>query len=112
VLAVLRRGIPVSAQDVHAALRGTPAQLGLSTAYRELRTLALEGVVDVARVADETMYTIGGTQVTDLLVCSLCARTSRSPRDPRLTELLTTQGVLDVDHRSVVIQGRCLDCTV
>jgi Fur family transcriptional regulator, ferric uptake regulator len=47
----------LSAQDIHALLRGRGAKVGLATVYRNLQSMARRGELDVVRRGDgESLY--------------------------------------------------------
>jgi Fur family ferric uptake transcriptional regulator len=111
--ALARRDGFTSAQDLHAALRGSGAAVGLTTVYRHLQALADAGAVDVLRSPDgESVYRICGTGHHHHLVCRVCGRTVEieGGEVERWTrQVAEAEGFVDVDH-TVEIIGTCTGC--
>ena len=65
-----------SAQDIHELLRRNGENVGLSTVYRTLQTLADGGEVDMLRTQDgEALYRLCSATHHHHLVCRSCGRT-------------------------------------
>lgn len=67
----------VSAQELHAALRGGGSPIGLATVYRALADLAVDGDADHLQSADgESLYRACSTAAHHHhLICRSCGRT-------------------------------------
>ena len=114
VLAALERTDEfVSAQDLHAALRGDGHRIGLATVYRSLQTLTEDGQVDVRRGPEgEALYRRCSTGHHHHLVCRECGRTVEVTS--RMVERWATgvagdHGFVDAVH-TVEIIGTCGGC--
>ena len=71
---------PVSAADVHGALRATGAGIGLTTVYRILHVLADNGLVHVLP-GDEQRYRMCGKVPHTHLVCTSCGLVTEEPTE-------------------------------
>lgn len=105
-----------SAQELHAALRGTDGPVGLTTVYRTLQSLAEAGEVDVLRSqAGETVYRrCDSSTHHHHLVCRDCGRTVEisEPAVESWAERVARQhGFHDISH-TLEVFGVCGDCHV
>jgi Fur family ferric uptake transcriptional regulator len=104
-----------SAQDIHAALKASGRDVGLTTVYRHLQTLADGGLVDALQVErGETAYR--RCETTDHhhhIVCRQCGTTAEveSPEVERWADRVAgAAGYSDVSH-TVEVFGLCATCT-
>jgi Fur family ferric uptake transcriptional regulator len=103
-----------SAQELHAELRARGENIGLTTVYNQLRTLAETGDIDALRAGDgETLYRRCDTEAHHHhLVCRRCGRTIEV-EGPQVEQwaarLAAKYGYVDVTH-TVEILGTCADC--
>ncbi|SDS71052.1 zinc uptake regulator, Fur family [Actinopolymorpha singaporensis] len=103
-----------SAQDIHALLRDRGENVGLTTVYRTLGSLADAGQVDAIRTDDgETVYRRCATaRHHHHLVCRDCGRTVEveGPAVERWAESVAAEaGFVDVTH-TVEVFGTCAAC--
>lgn len=102
-----------SAQDIHAALRGTGEKVGLATVYRALQSLVDSGAADVLRTpAGEAVYRACGTGHHHHLVCRLCGKTVevQGPAVERWAEKTAQEhGFTDLSH-TLELFGTCTAC--
>lgn len=102
-----------SAQDLHSLLRRRGENIGLTTVYRTLQSLADAGEVDVLRHADgEAVYRRCSTGHHHHLVCRRCGRTVEveGPAVERWADTVAAQhGFREVEH-TVEVFGTCADC--
>jgi Fur family ferric uptake transcriptional regulator len=102
-----------SAQDIHDLLRRTGGNVGLSTVYRTLQSLADGGEVDVLRSEDgEALYRRCSTSHHHHLVCRSCGRTVEveGPAVERWADKVAGEhGYTAVSH-TLEIFGTCPDC--
>jgi Fur family ferric uptake transcriptional regulator len=102
-----------SAQDIHDLLRRTGDNVGLSTVYRTLQSLADGGKVDVLRSEDgEALYRRCSTSHHHHLVCRSCGRTVEveGPAVERWADKVAGEhGYIAVSH-TLEIFGTCPDC--
>ncbi|QZY30117.1 Fur family transcriptional regulator [Nocardioides coralli] len=102
-----------SAQEIHAALRGRGASVGLATVYRALQTLADAGRADVLRTdTGESLYRECGEAHHHHLVCRSCGRAVeiRGPAVERWADQMAAEhGYTEVSH-TVELFGTCTDC--
>jgi Fur family ferric uptake transcriptional regulator len=102
-----------SAQDIHDLLRRTGDNVGLSTVYRTLQSLADGGEVDVLRSEDgEALYRRCSTSHHHHLVCRSCGRTVEveGPAVERWADKVAGEhGYTAVSH-TLEIFGTCPDC--
>jgi Fur family ferric uptake transcriptional regulator len=105
-----------SAQDVYAVLRAQGENVGLSTVYRHLQTLAEDGLVDVIHTPEgETTYRYCGQALErhhHHLVCRDCGRAEEI--EGRAIEkwaesVAVKHGYTAVDH-TVELFGTCSAC--
>ena len=103
-----------SAQEIHARLRDEGSTIGLTTVYRTLQSLALDGQVDVLRPDDgEARYRRCTTAHHHHLVCRECGRTLEvdSPAVEQWADEVAGQhGFTDITH-TLEIYGTCGDCS-
>ena len=104
-----------SAQDIHDLLKQRGENVGLTTVYRTLQSLAEAGEVDVLRTGDgESIYRRCSGGHHHHLVCRACGRTVEveGPAVERWADKVAAEhGFTDVSH-TVEIFGRCADCRV
>jgi Fur family transcriptional regulator, ferric uptake regulator len=102
-----------SAQDIHDLLRRGGENVGLSTVYRTLQTLADGGELDVLRTEDgESVYRRCSPTHHHHLVCRSCGRTVEveGPAVERWTTAIAGEhGFTDVSH-TLEIFGTCSSC--
>lgn len=102
-----------SAQDIHDLLRQNGENVGLSTVYRTLQTLADGGEVDMLRTEDgEAIYRRCSTTHHHHLVCRSCGRTVEveGPTVERWSDSVASEhGFSDVSH-TLEIFGTCPAC--
>ncbi|MDQ3906574.1 MAG: transcriptional repressor [Actinomycetota bacterium] len=102
-----------SAQEIHEKLRRRGEEIGLTTVYRTLQTLAEAGEVDVLRTANgEAVYRRCSSHHHHHLVCRDCGRTVEveGPAVERWAEQIAqSHGFTDITH-TVEIAGRCATC--
>ncbi|MGH3672537.1 MAG: Fur family transcriptional regulator [Pseudonocardiaceae bacterium] len=103
-----------SAQEIHEKLRHRGEEIGLTTVYRTLQTLAEAGEIDVLRTASgEAVYRRCSAHHHHHLVCRHCGHTVEveGPTVEAWAEKIARDhGFTDVDH-TVEISGRCSDCS-
>jgi Fur family ferric uptake transcriptional regulator len=102
-----------SAQDIHDLLRRAGENVGLSTVYRTLQTLADGGEVDVLRTEDgEALYRRCSERHHHHLVCRACGRTVEvaGPTVESWADSVAAEhGFADVSH-TLEIFGTCPSC--
>lgn len=102
-----------SAQEIHDLLRRNDENVGLSTVYRTLQTLAESGEVDVLRTEEgEALYRRCSTTHHHHLVCRSCGRTVEvaGPTVERWSSAVAEEhGFSDVSH-TLEIFGTCPAC--
>jgi Fur family ferric uptake transcriptional regulator len=102
-----------SAQDIHDLLRRAGQNVGLSTVYRTLQTLADGGEVDVLRTEDgEALYRRCSERHHHHLVCRACGRTVEvaGPTVESWADSVAAEhGFADVSH-TLEIFGTCPSC--
>ncbi len=103
-----------SAQDLHAELAARGENIGLTTVYNQLRTLAENGELDAFRADDgETRYRRCATdEHHHHLVCRSCGRAVEveGPEVERwATRMANKHGFVDIAH-TVEVVGTCSDC--
>jgi Fur family ferric uptake transcriptional regulator len=103
-----------SAQDIHDLLRRAGQNVGLSTVYRTLQTLADGGEVDVLRTEDgEALYRRCSERHHHHLVCRACGRTVEvaGPTVESWADSVAAEhGFSDVSH-TLEIFGTCPSCS-
>ncbi|HEX5016836.1 MAG TPA: transcriptional repressor [Actinomycetes bacterium] len=102
-----------SAQEIHARLRDAGSNVGLTTVYRTLQSMAQAGEVDVLRPEDgEARYRSCTSAHHHHLMCRACGRTLEvdSPTVERWAERVATDhGFTEISH-TLEIFGLCSDC--
>ncbi|ROR91455.1 Fur family transcriptional regulator [Nocardioides aurantiacus] len=102
-----------TAQEIHAQLDAAGAQVGLSTVYRTLQSLADAGEVDSLRTeAGESSYRRCSDSHHHHLVCRSCgtAVEIEGPAVERWTRAVAEESRFrDVSH-TLEIFGTCADC--
>ena len=102
-----------SAQEIHDLLKRRGENVGLSTVYRTLQTLADSAEVDVLRAEDgETRYRRCSASHHHHLVCRTCGRTVEveGPTvEQWATSVAAQHGFADVSH-TLEIFGLCRSC--
>ncbi|MGH3693610.1 MAG: Fur family transcriptional regulator [Pseudonocardiaceae bacterium] len=102
-----------SAQEIHEKLRHHGEEIGLTTVYRTLQTLAEAGEIDVLRTASgEAVYRRCSAHHHHHLVCRHCGRTIEveGPAVERWAEQTAhAHNFTDIDH-TIEISGTCPDC--
>lgn len=103
-----------SAQELHSELRARGENVGLTTVYNQLRSLADTGEVDVLRSDDgESLYRRCATDDHHHhLVCRRCGRTVEleGPEVERwAAKVAERHGFVQVSH-TVEVFGTCADC--
>lgn len=103
-----------SAQDLHAELQDRGQNIGLTTVYNQLRSLAENGELDALRGDDgETRYRRCNTgEHHHHLVCRRCARAVEveGPEVERwAAQTANRHGFVDVTH-TVEVLGTCAEC--
>jgi Fur family transcriptional regulator, ferric uptake regulator len=103
-----------SAQEIHDLLRKGGENVGLSTVYRTLQTMADADEVDVLRAEDgEARYRRCSDTHHHHLVCRRCGRTVEveGPAVERwATKVAEEHGFAEISH-TLEIFGRCPSCT-
>ncbi len=105
----------VSAQDVHARLRGAGQSVGLATVYRTLAAMAADGELDLLRTEDgEAAYRrCTNDHHHHHVVCRSCGYTvevNGPAVEAWAAELGARHGFSQVRH-TVEISGTCQACT-
>ncbi len=102
-----------SAQQIHAQLESRGQNVGLSTVYRTLQSMADAGEVDALRADDgETLYRNCSRGHHHHLVCRSCARTVEveGPVVEQWADKIAEEnGFADVSH-TLEIFGTCAAC--
>ena len=102
-----------SAQELHDLLKQRGENVGLTTVYRTLQTLAEQGEVDVLRTGDgESVYRRCSSGHHHHLVCRRCGRAVEveGPAVERWADKVAAEhGYSDVSH-TVEIFGLCPAC--
>ncbi len=102
-----------TAQQIHADLRQSGADVGLTTVYRCLAAMAQAGEVDVLLAEDgEARYRSCSTGHHHHLVCRSCGFTvevTAGPVEKWARETADEYGFTDVSH-TVEILGLCRTC--
>jgi Fur family transcriptional regulator, ferric uptake regulator len=102
-----------SAQELHDLLRQRGENVGLTTVYRTLQSLAESGEVDVLRSDEgESIYRRCSRGHHHHLVCRVCGRAVEveGPAVEQWAERVAAEhGFTDVSH-TMEIFGRCSDC--
>ena len=102
-----------SAQDIHGLLKRRGENVGLTTVYRTLQSLADSGEVDVLRTGDgEALYRRCSDGHHHHLVCRDCGRTVEvaGPAVERWADRVAAEhGYADLSH-TLEIFGTCPRC--
>ena len=103
----------VSAQALHASMRGTGSEVGLATVYRAMADLAIEGEADALQQDGESLYRActPGTHHHHL-ICRNCGKTVEIRADAVevwAREVAAQHGFRDPQH-VVDVFGLCADC--
>lgn len=104
----------VSAQALHASMRGTGSEVGLATVYRALADLAHEGEADSLQQEGESLYracTPGSHH--HHLICRNCGRTveiSADPVEAWARQVASEYGFTAPEH-VVDVFGLCPECS-
>jgi Fur family ferric uptake transcriptional regulator len=104
----------VSAQDLHAALRGSGSTVGLATVYRALQDMAAAGDLDMVRnETGEVLYRQCEQPAHHHhLVCRSCGLTQEvaAPGVEKWARAVAQEyGYVDLDHQ-VELFGLCATC--
>lgn len=103
-----------SAQEIHDLLKARGEQVGLTTVYRSLQSLAATGDIDFLVTDDgETVYRRCGTQHHHHLVCRDCGTTVEvsGPAVEQWADAVAAEhGFSDVSH-TLEMFGRCARCS-
>jgi len=103
----------VSAQTLHAALRGTGSEVGLATVYRALADLADEGTADALQQDGESLYRACTPSHHHHLICRGCGTTVEIAADPVerwAHEVAAAHGFTQPQH-VVDVFGLCPACS-
>ncbi|WP_460390779.1 Fur family transcriptional regulator [Actinophytocola sediminis] len=102
-----------SAQELHEKLRAGGADIGLTTVYRTLQSLADAGEIDMLRIdSGEAVYRRCSERHHHHLVCHACGHTVEvaGPAVERWTRQVAEEhGFTDVSH-TVEVFGTCASC--
>ncbi len=102
-----------SAQELHDELRRRGENIGLTTVYRTLQTMATSGVVDTLRTdTGESVYRRCSEHHHHHLVCRTCGATVEvegAAAEKWAAEVAKEHGFSDVSH-TIEIFGVCGDC--
>jgi Fur family ferric uptake transcriptional regulator len=113
VMHALQGGRALSAHEVHARAQGECAELGLSTVYRTLVSLADAGLIDtIGQHEGEATYRLCSGHHHHHLVCRECrtvielSRCDLSPIEAEIAE----DHDFEVDGHSLTFHGMCSTC--
>ena len=102
-----------SAQELHDELRRRGENIGLTTVYRTLQTMATSGAVDTLRTdTGESVYRRCSEHHHHHLVCRTCGATVEvegAAAEKWAAEVAKEHGFSDVSH-TIEIFGVCGDC--
>lgn len=102
-----------TAQQIHAQLRASGSNVGLTTVYRSLAMMAESGEVDVLLTEDgEALYRSCSSEHHHHLVCRRCGHTveiKAAPVERWATRTAERFGFTEVTH-TVEILGLCDTC--
>jgi Fur family ferric uptake transcriptional regulator len=104
----------VSAQNLHAAMKGSGSEVGLATVYRALADLAVEGDADSLQSDGESLYracTPGSHH--HHLICRRCGTAVEITADPVETwarDVAAEHGFTQPQH-VVDVFGYCAECS-
>ncbi|QUR68202.1 Fur family transcriptional regulator [Mycobacterium spongiae] len=103
-----------SAQDLHDELRRRGENIGLTTVYRTLQSMAAAGIVDTLRTdTGEAVYRRCSEQHHHHLVCRSCGSTIEVAAldvETWAAEVAAKHGFSDVSH-TIEIFGTCSECS-
>ncbi|MPZ73345.1 MAG: transcriptional repressor [Nitriliruptorales bacterium] len=102
----------VTAQDLHAELRGAGASIGLTTVYRTLTALADAGLLDVFTRDSEQAFRRCGTVHHHHLVCETCNKVeelSAAEVEDWVHHAADRHGFEVTGHRADIF-GICSEC--
>jgi Fur family ferric uptake transcriptional regulator len=103
-----------SAQELHDELRRRGENIGLTTVYRTLQSLATAGLLDTLRTdTGESVYRRCSQHHHHHLVCRVCGSTVEvqgGAAEVWAAEVAVEHGFSDVSH-TIEIFGMCGDCT-
>lgn len=113
IQALERVGGFASAQELHAFLKRNKEAIGLTTVYRALQSLVVEGRIDALRKDDgEAIYRLCGDEHHHHLVCRNCGKTVEiegGAIEKWAVQEGKDHGYRDI-HHSAEIFGICSDC--
>lgn len=102
-----------SAQELHDELRRRGENIGLTTVYRTLQSMATAGLVDTLRTdTGESVYRLCSEHHHHHLVCRNCGSTVEVEGhqvERWATDIATEHGFSEVSH-TIEIFGTCADC--
>jgi Fur family ferric uptake transcriptional regulator len=106
----------LSAQEIHARLRGTDTPVGLTSVYRALQSLAETGTLDVVRTpsGELTYRRCGSDTHHHHLVCTSCGATVEveAPAIERwVADVARAHGYVVASH-TLEVAGTCRRCAV
>jgi Fur family ferric uptake transcriptional regulator len=103
-----------SAQEIHAALTGAGAKVGLATVYRNLQAMAGDGEVDVIRTPEgEAVYRSCSTHHHHHVVCRSCGVAVEVTGDAveRWAEAVAAEHGFTAVRHTVEMDGLCRACS-
>lgn len=113
VLAALKGGDALGAQELHERLRAAGNRIGLATVYRTVRLLSDDGVIDVLRDdPTQARYRLCSAVHHHHLVCESCGAVVEIPEcdvDEWATKVARARG-FRVRAHSAEIVGVCRSC--
>lgn len=102
-----------SAQELHDELRQRGENIGLTTVYRTLQSMATAGLVDTLRTdTGESVYRLCSEHHHHHLVCRNCGSTVEVEGhqvERWATDVAAEHGFSEVSH-TIEIFGTCADC--
>ena len=103
----------VSAQALHAMLRGTGSEVGLATVYRALADLATEGAADALQQDGESLYRACTPSHHHHLICRNCGTTVEIAADPveRWAHQVAAEHGFTQPQHVVDVFGLCPGCS-
>jgi Fur family transcriptional regulator, ferric uptake regulator len=103
-----------SAQELHDELRRRGHNIGLTTVYRTLQSMATSGLVDTLRTdTGESLYRRCSAHHHHHLVCRTCGATvevAGGAAELWAAEVAREHGFSDVSH-TIEVYGLCGECT-
>jgi Fur family ferric uptake transcriptional regulator len=101
---------PLSPREVQQEARSKVPGLGLATVYRNLKSLAGDGIVRTISLPGESpRYEPAESPHHHHFQCVTCRRVFDIPGCPGNLRRLAPRG-FRVDHHDVTLYGRCSDC--